>query len=115
MTFRLELVRLPEELRRLRNEALGLVQTFLRRLIINLDENLSSYAATAEQRIEDEGFPILCDSETWTLHGDGVCQALWFRRVKAEKTLAEIEPNGAIGAVQFFLTTEEHVPFSWPA
>jgi hypothetical protein len=82
--------------------------------VISLDESLNESALSAEQRIESEGFGI-CNGETWTLHGDGVCQALWFRRVKAEKTLAEIEPNGAIGAVQFFLTTEEHVPFSWPA
>jgi hypothetical protein len=48
----------------------------------------------------------------WTLHGDGVCQALWFRRVKAEKTLAEIEPNNA-AACQYFLTNEEFTPFNW--
>jgi hypothetical protein len=46
--------------------------------------------------------------------GDGVCQALWFRRVKAEKTLTEIKPGSAIGAVQFLLTNEEHTPFNWP-
>jgi hypothetical protein len=102
------------ELRKLRSEALALITPYLKRLVISLDESLNESALSAEQRIESEGFGI-CNGETWTLHGDGVCQALWFRRVKAEKTLAEIEPNGAIGAVQFFLTTEEHVPFSWPA
>jgi hypothetical protein len=102
------------ELRKLRGEALALITPYLKRLVISLDESLNESALSAEQRIESEGFGI-CNGETWTLHGDGVCQALWFRRVKAEKTLAEIEPNGAIGAVQFFLTTEEHVPFSWPA
>jgi hypothetical protein len=71
----------------------------------------------AEQRIDAEGFPI-CDGTKWALHDDGVCRALWSRRIIAERTLAEIEPKGAIGACQFFLCSEEqepHVPFSWPA
>ena len=41
--------------------------------------------------IESEGLPVI-SGDLWTLHGDGVCQALWFRRVKAGKTLPEIEP-----------------------
>jgi hypothetical protein len=48
------------------------------------------------------------------LHNDSVCRALWFRRVKAEKALVEIEPNNAVGAVQYFLSTEEFTPFNWP-
>jgi hypothetical protein len=83
------------ELRKLRAEALALITPYLKRLVISLDDSLNESALAAEQRIESEGFGI-CNGETWTLHTDGVCQALWFRRVKAEKTLAEIEPNGAI-------------------
>ena len=78
---------------------------------------MNASALEAEKRIESEGFAIL-HGESWTLHNDGVCQALWFRRVKVEKTLAEIEPGAAIGAVQFFLCSQEqepHVPFNWPS
>jgi hypothetical protein len=105
------------ELARLRGEALALIQPFLKRLVASLDESLNASALEAEKRIEAEGFPI-CSGETWTLHDGGVCQALWFRRVKAEKTLAEIEPGSAIGACQFLLCSQEqvpHTPFAWPA
>jgi hypothetical protein len=104
------------ELRKLRGEAMALITPYLKRLVISLDESLNESAFAAEKRIESEGFRI-CDDESWTLHGDGVCQALWHRRVKAEKTLEAIEPNGAIGAVQFFLCSEEQepLPFPWPA
>jgi hypothetical protein len=105
------------ELAKLRGEALALITPYLKRLVTSLDESLNASALEAEKRIESEGFPIL-NGETWTLHNDGVCQALWFRRVKAEKTLAEIEPGAAIGACQFFLCSEEqepHTPFSWPS
>ena len=105
------------ELTKLRGEALELVKPFLKRLVISLNESLNESALAAEQRIESEGFGI-CDGDSWTLHEDGVCQALWSRRVKAEKTLAEIEPGAAIGACQFFLCSEEqepHTPFNWPS
>jgi hypothetical protein len=59
-------------------------------LVASLDVSLNASAVEAEKRIESEGFRI-CDDQTLTLHNDGVCQSLWFRRVKAEKTLAEIE------------------------
>ena len=62
--------------------------------------------------IESEGLPVI-SGDLWTLHGDGVCQALWFRRVKAEKTLAEIEPANAVTACQYFWTNEEFTPFNW--
>ena len=62
--------------------------------------------------IESEGLPVI-SGDLWTLHGDGVCQALWFRRVKAEKTLAEIEPTNAVTACQYFWTNEEFTPFNW--
>jgi hypothetical protein len=105
------------ELRKLRDKALELMKPFLKRLIVSLDDSLNESALAAEQRIESEGFRV-CDGHTWLLHSDGVCQALWFRRVKAEKTLAEIEPGSAVGACQFFLCSQEqepHTPFNWPA
>jgi hypothetical protein len=100
----------------LRNEALELMKGYLKRLGQSLDESLSASAAAAERRIESEGFAI-CNGESWTLHSDGVCQALWHRRLKVEKVLTELEPNSAIGCVQYFLCSEEqepHTPFSWP-
>jgi hypothetical protein len=105
------------ELRKLRDDAQELMKTYLKRLVISLDDSLNESALAAEQRIESEGFRV-CDGQTWTLHSDAVCQALWYRRVKAEKTLEQIEPNSAIGAVQYLLCSEEqepHTPFSWPA
>jgi hypothetical protein len=105
------------ELRKLRSEALALITPYQKRLVTSLDESLNASALEAEKRIEAEGFPV-CSGGSWTLHDDGVCQALWFRRVKAEKTLAEIEPGSAIGAVQFFLCSQEqepYTPFSWPS
>jgi hypothetical protein len=48
------------------------------------------------------------------LHEDAVCRALWSCRVKVEKALVAIEPNSAVGAVQFFLSNEERTPFNWP-
>ena len=78
----------------------------------SLDEALNASAIDAERRIKAEGIPIII-GERWTLHSDGVCQTLWFRRVKAQKTLDEIEPNTAVGATQFFLTSEEQTPFNW--
>jgi hypothetical protein len=103
-----------EELVKLRGEAVALIVPFLKRLIAAFDEALNASALEAERRIEAESLPV-CDGTTWTLHNDGVCAALWFRRVKAEKTLAGIEPGNAVRAVQFFLTNEEHTQFSWPS
>ena len=83
----------------------------------SFDEALNASAIDAEKRIEAAALPVI-SRDLWTLHNDGVCQALWFRRVKAEKTLAQIEPSSAIGACQFFLCSEEqepHTPFNWPS
>ena len=102
-----------EELIKLRGAALVLITPFLKRLAASFDDALIASAIEAEKRIEAENLPI-CNGDSWALHSDGVCQALWFRRVKAEKALAEIGPGSAIGAVQFFLTNEEHTPFYWP-
>ena len=101
-----------EELAKLRNEALELAKGFLKRLVASFDEALSVSALEAEKRIEAESLPLI-EGDSWTLHHDGVCQALWFRRVKAQKVLDELHPDNAIGAVQFYLTNEELVPFSW--
>lgn len=101
-----------ERLGQLRNEALALIQPYLKRLITSIEEALSAYAIVSEQRLEAEAMPI-CDGNSWTLHNDGVCQTLWFRRGKVEKVLAEIEPGSAIGAVQYFMTNEAHTPFTW--
>ena len=78
-----------------------------------LKESASVARAVPTQTIiESEGLPVI-SGDLWTLHGDGVCQALWFRRVKAEKTLAEIEPANAVTACQYFWTNEEFTPFNW--
>ena len=98
-----------EELAKARGEALALAVPFLRRLVASFDEALNASAIEAEKRIEPEGLPLI-SGDVWTLHADGVVQALWFRRVKAQKTLDEIEPGNAIGTLQYFLTSEEHVP-----
>ena len=83
---------------------------FVSRLVASVDKSLPP--SRLRSGIE-KGFSIR-NCESWTLHKD-VCQALWFRRVKAEKRLAEIEPHGAFGAAQFFLCSQEqkpHTPFS---
>jgi hypothetical protein len=100
------------KLAKLRAEALALIAPFLGRLVTSFDEALNASAIEAERRIESEGFSI-SNGETWTLHNDVICEALWFRRAKAQKVLDEIEPNSAVGAVQFFLSNEEHTPFQW--
>jgi len=48
-------------------------------VVASLDEALNASAIEAEKRIEAEALPVISD-ELWTLHNDGVCQALWFRR-----------------------------------
>jgi hypothetical protein len=100
------------ELAKLRGEALALIKPFLKRLVASFDEALNASAIEAEQRIKAEGIPLIIGN-AWTLHSDGVCLTLWFRRVKASKLLSEITADTAVGAVQFFLTSEEHTPFSW--
>ena len=48
------------------------------------------------------------------LHNDAVCRALWSCRHVTEKTLGELQKHrGGIGSCQWFLTSEEHVPFQW--
>jgi hypothetical protein len=55
-----------------------------RGVVASFDEALNASAIEAEKRIEAEALPV-SSCELWTLHNDGVCQALWFRRVKAQK------------------------------
>jgi hypothetical protein len=44
----------------------------------SFDEALNASAIDAEKRIEAEALPVI-SRDLWTLHNDGVCQALWFR------------------------------------
>jgi hypothetical protein len=67
----------------------------------------------AEATLEANGLPIRNGNE-WVLHQDAICRALLSCRVKVEKALFELHPLSAVGAVQFFLTNEEHTPFNWP-
>jgi hypothetical protein len=106
----------------LRKEAMDLVTPVLRRVLVNYSESLAEAAVAAEARLEANGLPIRDHSkvtikspnaDTWVLHDDAVCRALWSCRVKIEKTLVAIEPDNAIGAVQYFLSTEEFTPFNW--
>jgi hypothetical protein len=80
-------------------------------VVTSLDEALNASSIEAEKRIEAEALPAI-SGELWALHNDGICQALWFRRVKAEKTLAEIELNSAIGAI--LPDHEEHTHLTGP-
>jgi hypothetical protein len=101
-----------DELTKLRGQAVALITPFLKRLVESFDEALNASALEAEKRIEAETLPVI-SGDVWILHNDGVCQALWFRRVKAQKTLDEIEPGNSVGAVQYFLSNEEFTPFNW--
>ena len=101
------------ELARLREEAFLLVTPVFRRLIQSLDDELNAAALESERRLDAAGLPIKSGSE-WLAHEDILCAALWSRRDKAEKTFAVFqERRDGIGAAQYFLTSEEHVPFSW--
>jgi hypothetical protein len=106
-------------LAQLRQEALDLVTPVLRRVLVDYSESLAEAAVAAEARLEANGLPIRDHSkvtinspnaDTWVLHDDAVCRALWSCRVKIEKTLLAIEPNNAVGACQFFLCSEEQEP-----
>jgi hypothetical protein len=108
----------------LRQEAMDLVTPVLRRVLVSYSESLAEAAVAAEARLEANGLSIRDGSKvtinspnanTWVLHEDSVCRALWSCRVKIEKVLFELQPINAIAATQFFLTSEEHTPFSWPS
>ena len=99
----------------LRQEAMDLVAPVLRRLLVSYSESLAQAALEAEARLEANGLPIRNGNE-WVLHQDAICRALLSCRVKVEKPLFELQPLGAVGAVQFFLCSAEqepHTPFSW--
>ena len=92
---------------------MGLITPALRRLLVSYSESLAQAALEAEARLGVNGLPLR-SGNSGTLHEDAVCRALWSWRIKVEKRLVAIEPNSAVGAVQFFLTNEEHTPFNWP-
>ena len=62
----------------------ALIVPFLKRLVASFDEALNASAIEAEKRIEAEALPVI-SGELWMLRNEGVCQALWFRRLKAQK------------------------------
>jgi hypothetical protein len=100
----------------LRQEAMDLVTPVLRRLLVSYSESLAQAALEAEARLEVNGLPIRAGNE-WILHQDAICRALWSCRIKIERTLFEIQPINAVGAVQFFLCSPERepqTPFNWP-
>jgi hypothetical protein len=110
------------QLAQLRQEALDLVTPVLRRVLVDYSESLAEAAVAAEARLEANGLPIRDRSkvtinspnaDTWVLHDDAVCRALWSCRVKIKKTLFGLQSDNAVGAVQYFLTNEEHTPFTW--
>jgi hypothetical protein len=96
----------------LRTEAFELVQPIVKRLVKSLSDELNDAALDAEQRLDKAGLPIRAGA-SWLLHDDAICKALWSCRFKAEVLLTELSVENSIGVVQFFLTDEEHTPFSW--
>jgi hypothetical protein len=96
-----------------RQEAMDLVAPVIRRVLVSYSESLAQAALEAEARLEANGLPLRAGNQ-WVLHEDAVCRALLSCRVKVEKALFELQPLYAVGAVQFFLTNEEHTPFNWP-
>ena len=101
------------ELAKLREEALALVTPIVKRLAKSLADELNDVALTAEERLEKAGLPIRAGGVVWILHSDPLVTAIWSCRGKAEKLLTELSVENAVGAVQFFCTTESGVPFSW--
>ena len=101
-----------EKLTALRKEALALVSPIFKRLVKSLDDQLNETAIGAEQRLAAAGLPVR-NGEAWLLHDDALCKAVWSCRHIAERTLAELSPENAIGATQWFCSDEEDVPFTW--
>ena len=100
------------KLAELRREAFELVKPIVKRLVKSLSDELNDAALAAEQRLDKAGLPVRAGA-TWLLHDDVLIKALWSCRGKAETLLASLSPETAIGTVQYFITTEENVPFSW--
>ena len=100
-------------LAKLRQEALALVTPIVKRLAKSLADELNDTALVAEERLEKAGLPIRAGGVVWLLHSDPLVTALWSWRGKAEALLASLSPDNAVGAVQFFCTSEQHVPFTW--
>jgi hypothetical protein len=97
----------------LRKEAFELVKPVFRRLAKSLDDELNAGALAAEQRLDAAGISLR-DGDTWLLHLDVLCRALWSQRHTVESTLVALAEHGdGIGSVQWFLTDEPGVPFQW--
>jgi hypothetical protein len=89
------------------------VEPIFRRLVRSLDDELNAAAIAAEQRLDAGGIPIK-QGDSWILHSDAICQALWSCREIATKTFVALqEHQDGIGSVQWFCTDEESVPFQW--
>ena len=102
------------EVDRLRKEALELAETIFKRLIKSLDDQINETAIAAEQRLIDAGLPLR-NGDSWLLHDDSLCRALWSQGRIADRTLAELTPDNAVGCIQWFCSGEPDVPFQWSA
>jgi hypothetical protein len=88
--------------------------TYARALPAGTPKEREQAAVEAEARLEANGLPV-CDVNSWTLHDDAVCRALWSCRVKVEKALFDLHPLGALALTQHCLTTEQNTPIiNWP-
>jgi hypothetical protein len=98
----------------IRQQSMDLITLVPRRLLVSYSESLAQAVVEAEARLEANGLPV-CDVNSWTLHDDAVCRALWSCRVKVEKALFDLHPLGALALTQHCLTTEQNTPIiNWP-
>ena len=100
------------KLAELRKEAFEMAGPLFKRLISDLSNQLHETTVGAEQRLADAGIPLK-DGDKWLLHDDSLCKALWSQRHIAERTLSELSPDSAIGAIQWLCSREDGVPFAW--
>ena len=96
------------KLAELLQQSMELITPVLRRLLVSYSESLAQAAVEAEARLE-AGLPVR-DGNSWTLHEDAVCRALWSCRVRVEKALFELQPLSALSLTQFCLTAENNTP-----
>jgi hypothetical protein len=101
-----------DKLAELRKEAFELVEPIFKRLAKSLNDELNETAIAAEERMERAGLPVK-NGDSWMLHGDAICQAIWSRRHIAERTLSELTVDSAIGATQWLTSNEEGAPFNF--
>jgi hypothetical protein len=89
------------------------VEPIFKRLVKSLNDQLNETAIAAEARLDQAGIPVRF-GDSWALHEDMLCKALWSQRHIAEKTLANLrEHQDGVGSVQWITLTEPSVPFSW--